>query len=101
MNSVPLATRANSEVIEQMYHLWLDNPDSVDPTWRAFFQGFTLGNNGAPLTATATAGVKIVDSIKQAQVGRLINAYRAHGHLQAHLDPLSAPPPSHPRLSPA
>ncbi|HEX2854879.1 MAG TPA: 2-oxoglutarate dehydrogenase E1 component [Opitutaceae bacterium] len=99
MNSLSLPTRANSELIEHMYHLWLDNPDSVDPTWRAFFQGFTLGNNGAPLTSSAAAGVRIVDSVKQAQVARLINAYRAHGHLQAHLDPLGDAPPAHPKLS--
>ena len=31
----------------RMIQRWLDNPDSVDPTWRAFFQGFTLGSNGS------------------------------------------------------
>src|SRR5690606_40644503 len=39
-----LPARANSELIEAAYQAWLDNPDSVDPTWRAFFQGFTLGH---------------------------------------------------------
>ncbi len=99
MNSLNLPTRANAAVIEAAYAQWLDNPDSVDATWRAFFQGFTFGHSGQPLGGAEAAGVRVLDSRKQAQVGRLINAYRAHGHLQAHLDPLSAPPPQHPRLT--
>ncbi|HEX2101497.1 MAG TPA: 2-oxoglutarate dehydrogenase E1 component, partial [Candidatus Synoicihabitans sp.] len=99
MNSLNLPTRANAAVIEAAYAQWLDNPDSVDATWRAFFQGFTLGHSGGALAGAEAAGVRVIDSRKQAQVGRLINAYRAHGHLQAHLDPLGAPPPPHPRLA--
>ncbi len=106
MNSLSLPAHANAAVIEAAYAAWLDNPDAVDPTWRAFFQGFTLGNNGASLgaslagaLATGGGGVNVLDSNKQAQVLRLINAHRAHGHLQAHLDPLSGPPAPHPRLA--
>jgi 2-oxoglutarate dehydrogenase E1 component len=98
-------TGANADVIEAAYRSWLDNPDSVDPTWRAFFQGFTLGSNGTtPLSAgavgehAANAGVAILDSFKQLQVHRLINAYRSHGHLQSHLDPIGEPPPADPHL---
>ncbi len=102
MNSLSVPTRANADVIDQMYRQWLDNPDAVDPTWRAFFQGFSLGNNGAGLTGSlegaASAGVAIVDSLKQSHVHYLIGAYRAIGHLQAHLDPLSDPPPASPKL---
>jgi 2-oxoglutarate dehydrogenase E1 component len=101
-----LPTRANADVIEAAYRSWLDNPDSVDPTWRAFFQGFTLGNNGSSFPGAATvgesaagAGVAIIDSFKQIQVHRLINAYRAHGHLQADLDPLSDPPAPYSKLA--
>src|SRR5436309_1581128 len=101
MNSLTLPTRANSDVIEAMHRAWLENPDSVDPTWRAFFQGFTLGNNGSPISAATAGGPPIHDSLKQSQVHRLINAYRAHGHLQAHLDPLGDAPPENPKLSPA
>ncbi|EIQ00141.1 LOW QUALITY PROTEIN: 2-oxoglutarate dehydrogenase, E1 component [Opitutaceae bacterium TAV1] len=94
-----LPTRANADVLEAAYAQWLDNPDSVDPTWRAFFQGFTLGNAGSPIGAAPAAGIKVIDSYKQAQVGRFINAHRSHGHLEAHLDPLSPPPPPHPKLT--
>ena len=99
MNSLNVSPNANAAVIEAAFEAWQQNPDSVDATWRAFFQGFTLGNSGNSLAAVQSAGVRIVDSLKQAQVGRLINAYRAHGHLQAHLDPLGEPPAPHPKLT--
>ena len=102
MNSKTLSAPANAEVIEAMQRLWLDNPDAVDPTWRAFFQGFALGSNGGSLPGAlegeATGNVSIVDSLKQSHVHYLIAAYRSLGHIQAHLDPLSEPPEPSPRL---
>ena len=108
-SSSSLPTAANSTIIEAAYESWLQNPDSVDPTWRAFFQGFTLGSNGAtPAAALAAtvandasspAAAPIIDSLKQSHVHHLIDAHRALGHLEAHLDPLSEPPAPHPKLS--
>jgi len=102
MKSLNVPTSANSVVIEAAYEAWQKNPDSVDPTWRAFFQGFTLGSNSgaAPsAAASAAAAVPIIDSLKQSHVHYLISTYRALGHLEAHLDPLSDPPPPYPKLS--
>lgn len=101
MNSPSLSTEANAAVLETLYEQWLEDPDSVDATWRAFFQGFSLGNEGgAPSTAKAkAAGVNVVDSRKQVMAIRMINAFRSHGHLQAHIDPLNPPPPPHPKLA--
>ena len=99
MNSLNVSANANAAVIEAAFEAWQQNPDSVDATWRAFFQGFALGNSGTSLASVPATGVRIVDSLKQAQVGRLINAYRAHGHLQAHLDPLGECPTPHPKLT--
>ncbi len=99
MNPVPVSERANAGLIDEYYQRWLDNPDSVDPTWRAFFQGFTLGGGQLSAATTAPAGsVHVVDSLKQASVHYLINAYRALGHTQAHLDPLSSAPTPQPKL---
>ncbi|MEY4813707.1 MAG: 2-oxoglutarate dehydrogenase component, partial [Verrucomicrobiota bacterium] len=101
-----LPTHANAAVIEAAYESWLQNADSVDPTWRAFFQGFTLGSNGASPAAALASGdtpaaatAPIIDSLKQSRVHHLINTYRAIGHFEAHLDPLAAPPAPHPKLS--
>ena len=52
MNSLSLSTSANADLLEEMHRAWQQNPDSVDPTWRAFFQGFTLGSKlGSQLDA--------------------------------------------------
>ena len=105
--SSTLPAAANASVIEAAYEAWQQNPDSVDPTWRAFFQGFTLGSNGASpaalvhgvADAPAAATAPIIDSLKQSHVHHLINSYRALGHHEAHLDPLSDAPAAHPKLS--
>jgi 2-oxoglutarate dehydrogenase E1 component len=102
-----LPTAANAAVIEAAYEVWQTDPDAVDPTWRAFFQGFTLGSNGASpaalvegvTDAPAAATAPIIDSLKQSRVHQLIAAYRTIGHFETHLDPLSEPPAPHPKLS--
>jgi 2-oxoglutarate dehydrogenase E1 component len=101
MIAATLPTRANADLIEEYYRRWLENPDSVDATWRAFFQGFTLGLSGQlpVLAGSASSAPALIDSLKQSQVHSLIYHYRAIGHVQAHLDPLSDPPPPAPRLA--
>jgi 2-oxoglutarate dehydrogenase E1 component len=100
MIAATLPTRANADLIEDFYLRWLNDPESVDPTWRAFFQGFTLGLSGQlpVLAGSASAAPALLDSLKQSQVHSLIYHYRAIGHRQAHLDPLSDPPAPHPHL---
>ncbi len=105
--SLPL--NASAALIESLYATWLTDPDQVDPTWRAFFQGFSLGANGLPsanaLASLAAAGeparanAPILDSLKQSRVHQLINAYRTLGHREVHLDPLADPPPAYPELA--
>src|SRR5512133_2592192 len=108
MNRSSLPTHANAAIIEAAYEAWLKDHNSVDPTWRAFFQGFTLGSSGASPVAALTAAASneaqahvvapIIDSLRQSRVHQLINAYRSIGHVEAHLDPLSDPPSAHPKL---
>lgn len=109
MNPSSLPTHANASIIEAAYEAWLKDPNAVDPTWRAFFQGFTLGTSGSTPTAAlaaaagheshAHAAAPIIDSLKQSRVHQLINAYRSIGHIEAHLNPLSDAPSAHPKLS--
>ncbi|MBI5425593.1 MAG: 2-oxoglutarate dehydrogenase E1 component [Opitutae bacterium] len=105
MNPVNFSERANVAVVEEQYQRWLANPESVDASWRAFFQGFTLGSDGrslaggaAPAPATAAAGS---DSCipKQSQVDSLIYHYRSIGHIDADINPLAGAPKPSPRLA--
>ena len=45
--------RDNADLVDELYRRFQADPQSVEPTWRAFFQGFTLGSNGtSPAAAT-------------------------------------------------
>jgi 2-oxoglutarate dehydrogenase E1 component len=87
MTTGTVASPANLEAIEYAYQCWRRDPESVDPSWRYFFEGFELG-------AARPSG----DASLQTGVVRLIYAYRLIGHFLAHLDPLGEPRTSHPLL---
>jgi 2-oxoglutarate dehydrogenase E1 component len=88
MSHGTVAAALNLEAIESAYERWRHDPDSVDPSWRFFFEGFELGlSRPAPAEGSPQTGVV-----------RLIYAYRDIGHFLAHLDPLSEPRTSHPLL---
>jgi 2-oxoglutarate dehydrogenase E1 component len=110
MKNLTFANRWNADLIDRFYENWLRQPESLEPDWRAFFEGFELGQSRADAapaaTATATAssssapasGVP-VNAILQARVIGAIYAYRSVGHTQAHINPLQINPPQNPRLS--
>jgi len=93
---VTIATRPNADLIERTYEQWKTDPDSVDESWKAFFEGFELGLSIAPKPNKGKGGVS---ASKQMNVSSLIYAYRSLGHTQAHLDPLSPPPTANPDLA--
>ncbi len=108
---------ANIDFIEGLYARWLENPSSVDSSWRELFQrsgggrpltgdrpatnGHPLqptvgrGGNGAPAVTLAVAapGVSAADMGLQARVDQTLYAFRLRGHLLAQLDPLGRPRP--------
>jgi 2-oxoglutarate dehydrogenase E1 component len=95
MNNPTFATHWNAELIDEYYQDWLNNPDSVDSHWQAFFEGFELGES-------QTGQVKREDpqtlAAKQTRVDSLIYAYRSLGHTLAKVDPLQRLKQSQPRL---
>ncbi|MFO0827867.1 MAG: 2-oxoglutarate dehydrogenase E1 component [Phycisphaerales bacterium] len=83
----------SSDFIEGLYEQWKSNPDSVDPQWRQFFLGFDLGiarpgSDAAPAPVPSSVPLDL-----QRRVDRLIEAYRAKGHLAAQIDPLGTTRP--------
>src|SRR6202030_2920395 len=96
-----IAARANLELLEENYRRWEQDPNSVDPGWSAFFEGFELGNlpqrNGAAVAIAPRAGVR--ESPLQARVDGLIYAYRTLGHTIARINPLAEKRPENPQLS--
>jgi 2-oxoglutarate dehydrogenase E1 component len=117
---------ANAPFIEDLYERYLEQPDAVDASWRAYFD--ELGDETRQLfersraalvprasvypgAAPAAPGAEIVSLADERgkrvirdhlRVVMLIRAYRVRGHLLANLDPLGLmQPPPHPELDPA
>lgn len=72
------------------YERYLDDPNSVDPSWRSLFDGWRPHEEAA--------GVPEARRDEVLGVVNLAHAVRAHGHLDAQLDPLGSAPPNHPSL---
>ena len=90
----------NAEFLEHHYRQFLEQPESVAPEWREFFDRMQNGDwaaTGAPAARGAPGpGVEAMegseaDLNKQSAVFRLINTYRTFGHTRANLDPLGRP----------
>ena len=93
---------SNIDFIEGLYARFLEDPSSVDPSWRALFERY--GREGRPLVTNGkTAGALLRPSAApppsvegmglQARVDQTIYAFRLRGHLLAQLDPLGRPRP--------
>jgi 2-oxoglutarate dehydrogenase E1 component len=103
---MPAAPNAsNLGFVEDLYYAWLENPQSVGPEWRSYFESLpTLPGEprsgarpadgaGAAREARA-AGRPLQERVRdeheafQFRVDELVQAYREQGHLRARLDPL-------------
>src|SRR5262245_42893030 len=92
MSQGTAATRDNLEALETLYQRWSRDPNSVEESWRFFFQGFELGL--ARPAGPAAEG----DGRSHTAFTRLVYRYRELGHFLARLDPLNDPRPSYPLL---
>src|SRR4051794_20248689 len=102
---------ANLPFVEDLYFQFLEDPASVDPSWRRTFQALN-GNNGndagasalvpaaafkrsifggtgvSPHARVGVTGNRIWVRLLSERVQRLVEGYRELGHLTANLDPL-------------
>ena len=96
-----IAARANLDLIEENYHRWRQNPETVDSGWSAFFEGFELGilphRNGAAAAAAPRAEVR--EGQLQTRADGLVYAYRTLGHTIARVNPLADKRPENPLLT--
>ncbi len=100
MDKYSFLNAAHTSFFAEMYDKYLSHPDSVEPSWRAFFQGFDFGMESAldeigidthTAIATSTNGqaVAIPESLnKEFRVVRLIDGYRTRGHLFTATNPV-------------
>ncbi|MDC6350226.1 2-oxoglutarate dehydrogenase E1 component [Zeaxanthinibacter sp. PT1] len=100
MDKYSFLNTAHTSFFADLYDKYLVNPDSVEPSWRAFFQGFDFGMESAldevgidTASGTAVLGngqeVAMPESLqKEFQVIRLIDGYRSRGHLFTRTNPV-------------
>ncbi len=104
MDRFSFLNAAHSQLIEDLYQQYLKYPDSLEPSWKSFFQGFdfALENYGddnvsysgvisAPVQQVSKAATngEIPDHVKKEfMVVNLIEAYRTRGHLFTKTNPV-------------
>ncbi len=73
---------AHPSYIEELYVKYKSKPDSVDESWRVFFEGFDFAGNGA-------AAVDSADTVqKEFGVLSIIHGFRTRGHLLSRTNPI-------------
>ena len=88
MDRFSFLNSAHTAYFAQLYDQYLQNPDAVEPSWRAFFQGFDFGIEHGEWPAEAVE-VEVPESVKKEfKVVRLIEGYRTRGHLFTKTNPV-------------
>jgi 2-oxoglutarate dehydrogenase E1 component len=98
MKDFSYITHSHPSYIEGLYQDFVEDPESVDPDFRRFFEGFDFAitsgqatNGHAVAEAVQTAGNAVTDAgqlAKEFSVYQLIQAYRTKGHLVANTNPI-------------
>ncbi|MFP9097708.1 2-oxoglutarate dehydrogenase E1 component [Flavobacterium sp. RHBU_24] len=102
MDRFSFLNAANTAFFADLYDQYIENPDSVEPSWRAFFQGFDFaaadyGSGATEVVAQAApvapAPVSDYSGIpeklqKEFKVLNLIEGYRTRGHLFTKTNPV-------------
>lgn len=86
MNKLSYLSNADSGYIDSLYQLYKKDPDSVDPSWQKFFEGFDFGQTS--LNGTDVGHMSPEDSIKEIRVLKMIYGYRDRGHLFTETNPV-------------
>ena len=102
MDKFSFLNAAHTSLFEVMYEQYQQDPDSVEPSWKAFFQGFDFGAesvlddwdlgelaNGHATNLPVGSVQVIPESVqKEFQVVKLIDGYRTRGHLFTQTNPV-------------
>ncbi|MEN8886208.1 MAG: thiamine pyrophosphate-dependent enzyme, partial [Winogradskyella sp.] len=93
MDKYSFLNAAHTAYFADLYDQYLKNPDSVEPSWRAFFQGYDFGSENYGMEGEIVEGIsaQIPEQLqKEFQVLNLIDGYRNRGHLFTKTNPVRA-----------
>lgn len=101
MDKFSFLNAAHAQLIDDLYQQYLSFPDSVEPSWKSFFQGFEFGlenygeetfsqnNQASTYVAQNIPSAELPEDIsKEFRVVNLIDAYRSRGHLFTDTNPV-------------
>ncbi|HSI70718.1 MAG TPA: 2-oxoglutarate dehydrogenase E1 component [Gillisia sp.] len=101
MDRFSFLNAAHTGYFADLYDQYLQNPDSVEPSWRAFFQGFDFGQNGNSNNSSSQEVIsqpqvndedycepQLQNLEKEFRVIKLIEGYRKRGHLFTRTNPV-------------
>ena len=91
MDKFSFLNAAHTAYFADLYEQYLENPDTVEPSWRAFFQGYDFGSESYGLNGEVVEGVstQIPEKLeKEFKVLNLIDGYRMRGHLFTKTNPV-------------
>ena len=91
MDKFSFLNAAHTAYFADLYDQYLQNPDTVEPSWRAFFQGYDFGSENYGLNGEIVEGVstQIPEQVhKEFNIVRLIDGYRMRGHLFTKTNPV-------------
>ena len=93
MDKYSFLNAAHTAYFADLYDQYLKNPDAIEPSWRAFFQGYDFGSENYGMDGEIIEGVsaQIPEQLqKEFQVVKLIDGYRNRGHLFTKTNPVRA-----------
>ena len=88
MDKFSFLNGAHTGFIADLYDQYLINPDTVEPSWRSFFQGYDLANEDYSFLDEDTFAEIPQEVKKEFLVVDLINGYRTRGHLFTETNPV-------------
>lgn len=94
----PSVNAWSPEYLDEQYRRFKDDPASLPPDLRAFFEGFDLAHASAGTSGPAPGQTGSISRLQSA-ADDLINEYRTIGHLAARLDPFGREPEPQAALS--
>ena len=90
MDKFSFLNTAHATFFADLYDQYLQDPDSLEPSWKAFFQGYDFANSDF-LQKELVEGVspQVPEKVlKEFRVINLINGYRTRGHLFTKTNPV-------------
>ena len=94
MDKYSFLNAAHTSYFAELYDKYLTSPDSIEPSWRAFFQGYDFGMESSldELDFSSDNGIALSGMPqtlqKEFQVVKMIDGYRTRGHLFTKTNPV-------------